>query len=192
MPELRPATSTDVDAICATVAAAFAADPAWSFMLGSGNTAGMQAFAKVLLLPRVERGTAWIADDGQAVAMWDRIPGPADPDDANAARWADFRAEVGEQAGRRITAYEHALEAVAPPRPIWYLGVLATHPDAQGRGLASALLARGVAAAADDGWDCWLETSTLANKEFYARRGFTTQSAVEVPGGPMTWWLRRR
>ncbi len=35
------------------------------------------------------------------------------------------------------------------------------------------------------------ETSTPANKAFYAGRGFTEGVAVDIPGGPPTWWLRR-
>ncbi len=87
--------------------------------------------------------------------------------------------------------YEAALDAVGPVRPYWYLGVLATHPDHQGRGLATTVLRPGLAAADAEGWDCWLETSTPANKAFYAGRGFTGSVAVDIPGGPPTWWLRR-
>jgi hypothetical protein len=47
------------------------------------------------------------------------------------------------------------------------------------------------AAAAADGWDCWLETSVPGNKSFYAGRGFTDARPFDIPGGPPTWWLRR-
>jgi ketosteroid isomerase-like protein len=50
----------------------------------------------------------------------------------------------------------------------------------------------GIQAADSEGWDCWLETSSLANKAFYAGRGFTDAVAIDIPGGPPTWWLRRR
>ena len=41
------------------------------------------------------------------------------------------------------------------------------------------------------GTDCCLETSTVANKAFYGRRGFTDVTDVMIAGGPPTWWLRR-
>ncbi|MHB1164467.1 MAG: GNAT family N-acetyltransferase [Candidatus Nanopelagicales bacterium] len=188
---VRLAMPADVDPVAAMVARAFATDPAWSFMLGPGNFRAMEAFARTLLMPRIARATAWVTDDCAAVAMWDRcaVDEPADED--HGARWAAFRAEVGEDVSARLDAYEAGLRSGAPARPYWYLGVLATHPDAQGRGLASAVLVPGRSAADAEGWDCWLETSTPANKAFYAGRGFVDSVPVDVAGGPPTWWLRR-
>jgi GNAT superfamily N-acetyltransferase len=187
---VRLAGLEDVDAVAEAVTAAFANDPAWSFIVGTGNPGAMNAFARALLIPRINGSTAWITDDCTTVAMWDRraVPGPLDDEDA---WWAAFRVEVGEDIWARLDAYDKALEARAPAEPYWYLGVLATHPDHQGRGLATAVLQPGLAAADHEGWDCWLETSTPANKTFYAGRGFTEGIAIDVPGGPPTWWLRR-
>lgn len=193
------------------MAAAFADDPAWTFMLGPGQTGqpgqpgSADAFARALLLPRIRTGTAWVTDDCSAVAMWDRRPEPDRDDDARDAHdakappdptvapdpWPAFRGQVGEDVCARIEAYEAAVAAVQPARPFWYLGVLATHPDVQGRGLATAVMRPGLDRAAADGWDCWLETSTERNRRFYAGRGFTQSRAVDIPGGPPTWWLRR-
>jgi GNAT superfamily N-acetyltransferase len=189
--EVRPATLADADAIATMVATAFAEDPAWSFMIPPGNAAARQAFARYLLVPRIHRGTAWVTDDCTAVAMWDRRSNGDDLDEADDGWWAGYRAEVGDAIWERLETYDGALGAVGPERPFWYLGVLATHPDHQGRGLATAVLQPGLAAADAEGWDCWLETSTPGNKTFYAGRGFTHSVAVDIPGGPPTWWLRR-
>lgn len=192
MTSVRLATMTDVDVITATVAAAFATDPGWSFMIGEGRVDEMRAFARALLMPRVGRGTAWVTDDCTAVAMWDRVAIDHEPDADHDERWAAFREEVGEGIWQRVAAYDDAVGAEKPARPHWYLGVLATLPAAQGRGLATAVLQPALAAAAADGWDCWLETSSPVNKAFYAGRGFTEGRAVDLPGGPPTWWLGHR
>ena len=188
---VRPATLADVDEVCATVAAAFADDPAWSFIIGSDNPATRHAFASRLLIPRIHRTTAWVTEDCTAVAMWDRrsTSGPLDDDEDE--WWSAFRIDVGAAISSRLDEYDRALGALNPREPYWYLGVLATHPDHQGQGLATAVLRPGLAAADADGWDCWLETSTPANKSFYAGRGFTDAVAVDIPAGPPTWWLRR-
>jgi GNAT superfamily N-acetyltransferase len=115
-----------------------------------------------------------------------------EPDADHDERWAAFREEVGEGIWQRVAAYDDAVGAEKPARPHWYLGVLATLPAAQGRGLATAVLQPALAAAAADGWDCWLETSSPVNKAFYAGRGFTEGRAVDLPGGPPTWWLGHR
>lgn len=80
---------------------------------------------------------------------------------------------------------------MGPLPPYWYLGVLATHPTAQRRGLAQAVIAPALALADAEGLDCWLETSKPANTGFYERRGFTERIEVAVPAGPLTWWMRR-
>jgi GNAT superfamily N-acetyltransferase len=186
---VRVAIEGDRGAVVATVSRAFVGDPAWDFILGAGNDRAARAFAGALFDGRFGRGTVWLADDGAAVAMWDRVaPERAEP---GVDPWPGFRAEVGEQVWSQLSAYDDAVKTSAPPRPYWYLGVLATHPDRQGEGLASAVLAPGLARAAEDGWDCWLETSKPTNKPFYAARGFT--ESVDVVGleGPATWWLRR-
>ena len=102
-----------------------------------------------------------------------------------------FREIVGERIWERVERYEAAVASAAPASPFWYLGVLATDPDRQSRGLATSVIAPGIAAADSDGWDCWLETSTPANKAFYARRGFTRSVPVDDAVIPPTWWLSR-
>lgn len=190
MSEVRLATTDDVDAIIGTVVEAFDADPAWAFIIGDDKAARV-AFARTLLLPRLGLGTVWVADDGAAVAMWDRRAPIERGGAARDAAWREFRAEVGDAVWHQLEAYEEALEPPAPSTPYWYLGILATRPGAQGLGLATAVLQPGFDAADADGWDCWLETSTTGNKAFYGRRGFTESRAVSAPELPPTWWLRR-
>jgi GNAT superfamily N-acetyltransferase len=74
---------------------------------------------------------------------------------------------------------------------IEYLGVLATHPARQGEGLATAVLTPILDEADRLGIACCLETSTMKNRRFYERRGFTHATEIILPGGPPTWWLRR-
>lgn len=189
MTTVRLGTLADLDAVVDTVARAFVGDPAWDFMFEPGDGAGTRAFATLLYVGRVRRGTVWITDDASAVAMWDRVDGSTHGgmDDL----WQDFRTAAGPEAVARVEAYDAAVKSLQPPAPFWYLGVLATHPDHQGRGLATAVLAPGLAEADTAGWDAWLETSKPANKSFYAGRGFTEVHPVEIPDGPPTWWIRR-
>lgn len=190
-PLVRLAVADDVDATASMVARAFANDPAWSFLIPDDDGPGREAFAQALLLPRLSRGTAWVVDDHSAVAMWDRrSAGPTDPA-AHEAAMATFREIVSERIWARVERYEEAVASAAPAPPFWYLGVLATDPDRQGRGLATSVIAPGIAAADSEGWDCWLETSKPANKAFYERRGFTRSVPVVDAVIPSTWWLCR-
>ena len=69
--------------------------------------------------------------------------------------------------------------------------MLATRPDRQGQGRASTVMDAVLERADTEGIDCCLETSTVKNKEFYGRRGFTDVTEVRIVSGPPTWWLRR-
>ena len=186
---VRVATAADRAAVVATTVAAFAADPAWAFILGDAYDRVAPLFAGALFDQRVEQGTVWVASDASSVAMWDR-PGGPDPRVRDRA-WAAFHGSAGADVEARLSAYDGALEAVGPKQPFWYLGVLATHPAAAGRGGATRVLQPGLARADADGLPTALETSSLANREFYARRGFTRSTEVSIAGGPPTWWLVR-
>lgn len=185
----RPATAADREAVVGTVVAAFAQDPAWRFMLGDDYDRLAPLFAGALVDLRLPDGTVWLAQEGTSVALWES-PGGVPRERAERV-WAEFRAEAGEGTVQRVDAYDDALALVTPREPHWYLGVLATRPERQGEGLASAVLAPVLAWADHDGLPCCLETSTPGNKAFYAGRGFTAAVPVAVPDGPPTWWLTR-
>jgi GNAT superfamily N-acetyltransferase len=188
---VRRATSDDRERVLDTVVAAFATDPAWAFITGGDVARVAPHFAAALFDARVAHGTVWVTDDCRGVAMWaDRTGEPAE-DELAARVWSDYRATVGEEAWAGLQRYDDALETYAPPRPYWYLGVLATHPSAQGTGLATSVLQPVFDVADAAGLDCWLETSVPANTAFYERRGFTERVQVDAEGLPTTWWMRR-
>ncbi|MGH9016491.1 MAG: GNAT family N-acetyltransferase [Acidimicrobiales bacterium] len=190
MDDVRRATSADRPAVTSWVAAAFAQDPAWLYLLGHDYDRLAPAFAGALFDLRVGSDDVWIAGDG-ATALWEPPARPrmmpAQADEV----WNAFRALAGEAVARRLAEYGRAVDAVRTTEPHWYLGVLATRPDRQRHGLASAVIAPVVAAADAAGVPCCLETSTVGNKSFYARRGFTEATDVSIEGGPPTWWLLR-
>jgi GNAT superfamily N-acetyltransferase len=84
------------------------------------------------------------------------------------------------------------LERAHPPKPPhFYLAVLGTDPEAQGRGLGSALL-RGVLDQCDqDGIGAYLESSKESNIAFYARHGFRVLAPIELLRGPTMWKMWR-
>jgi GNAT superfamily N-acetyltransferase len=188
---VRRATPEDRAAVVATVMDAFREDPAWAFMTGGDYDRISPLFAGALFDSRVDAGGVWLADDTAAVSLWDRHDEHASPPDHSTALWDEYRDAVGETSWALLKAYEDALAVARPRGAYWYLGVLATRPDRRRQGLADAVVAPVLSVADRDGLDCWLETSTLANRGYYERRGFAVAADVEVPGGPTTWWMRR-
>ena len=140
---------------------------------------------------RVASQNVWVTDDLAAVAMWDS-PGKRDAAPAyTRSVWTRYRAIAGEDACERLAGYNEAVGAVSAAEHCWYLGVLATQPQRQREGLATAVLMPILEQADRNGIACCLETSTADNRRFYERRGFTQATEIVLPGGPPTWWLRR-
>ncbi len=202
--QVRPAGPADRPQVVATIVAAFEFYPAWRFFAGPDAAAASTALAGYFFDKRAAAGTVWMTGGAEAVALWDAPAAAAAPAAAGgpaaAARGPagpagelerSFRAAAGEQVWARMARYDEAVAAARPRGPLWYLGVLATRPGCQGRGLAGRVLAPALAAADAQRLPCGLETSTQANCEYYRRHGFAVTAEVPVPGGPATWWLQR-
>jgi GNAT superfamily N-acetyltransferase len=190
-PVVRRALPAERDGVVATVAAAFAEDPGWAFILGEEYERLAAPFVVALFDLRVASQNVWVTDDLAAVAMWN-APRERDRAPSHAERvWARYHAVAGKEASERLARYHEAVGSVAPAQPHWYLGVLATHPQRQRQGLASAVLTPVLHEADRLGLTCGLETSTEQNRRFYERRGFTQVTDIVLPGGPPTWWLHR-
>ena len=190
-PVIRQALPDERPGVVATVAAAFAEDPGWAFILGREYRRLAAHFVGALFDVRVASQNVWVTDDLAGVAMWD-FPGKSDAAPGYAESvWARYRAIAGEDAFDRLARYNDAIAATSPAECHWYLGVLATDPERQREGLATAVLTPILGEADRHGIACCLETSTADNRSFYERRGFTQATEIVLPGGPPTWWLRR-
>jgi len=191
MPNVRVAQTDDREAVTAVVSAAFADDPAWSFLLGDDYDELAPLFAGALFDTRVSTGGVWVTSDVAAVAMWEPLGGDTPRPVGSEQIWKAYRAVVDVPTWERLCAYERAVDSVRPSTPYWYLGVLACRPERQGEGLATAVMTPVLQRADGEGVGCCLETSTSSNKLFYERRGFTQATPVHIASGPPTWWLAR-
>jgi GNAT superfamily N-acetyltransferase len=190
-PVIRQALPEERSGVVTTVAAAFAEDPGWAFILGEEYGRLAAHFVGALFDVRVASQNVWVTDDLAAVAMWDP-PGKSNAALAYAESvWTRYRAIAGEDAFERLARYRDAVAGVSPAELYWYLGVLATDPERQREGLATAVLTPILEEADRLGIACCLETSTADNRRFYERRGFTQATEVVLSDGPPTWWLRR-
>ena len=177
-----------------TAVRAFALDPFIRDLMPDDDRyeSDATAFFGLLFDVRLAGGDVWCTDDCVAVAQW-TAPGG----NRLGGAWVDeqFDAAAGvvhPVTYERIEQLDDLLAPTWPAAPHWYLGVLATHPDWQGRGLASALLAPVLSAADGDELDAYLVTATRSNVTFYRRHGFDVHVEVDLPDGPRVWMLTRR
>ncbi len=85
-----------------------------------------------------------------------------------------------------------AIEKQNPKQPHWYLAILGTEPEAQGRGIGSALLQPILERCDKQGATAYLESSKQSNIPFYQQRGFEVIGEISVPDGPTVWPMLRR
>jgi ribosomal protein S18 acetylase RimI-like enzyme len=92
---------------------------------------------------------------------------------------------------REIIEGLEAIDRAHPRPPHYYLAVLGTDPDAQGRGIGSALMRPTLETCDRDEVPAYLESSKERNIDFYARHGFRVTAEIELPDGPRVWSMWR-
>ncbi|GAA4607057.1 hypothetical protein GCM10023107_79500 [Actinoplanes octamycinicus] len=149
-----------------TLVATFVEDPVirWCFPDDASYPAQAGAFFGYLFDKRVGLGNIFLAEGGNAVAIWEPPTDGAVAPVAAPSMPADVQ--------QRLDAYDRMMHALLPAEPYWYLGVLGTHPDHHGRRLGHAVMAEGLKRAADAGLPAVLETATEGNVRMYQRAGW--------------------
>jgi len=85
-----------------------------------------------------------------------------------------------------------AVQKEHPKTPHWYLQVLGTEPELQGRGIGSALLEPVLRSCDQNQTPAYLESSKERNISFYENKGFKVERKIKVPfGGPDLWLMWR-
>lgn len=121
-------------------------------------------------------------DDGSSVAVW-VPPGVEVVAGDGPVRFTPALVAEGPLAAS-ISVFEFA-ERLHPPEPHWYLELLGTARERQGRGTGSALVRRILDRCDADGVPAWTWSSNPRNLPFYARLGFEVGGPVTVPGTPL-------
>jgi GNAT superfamily N-acetyltransferase len=195
MASVRPATTHDLPRIGRALAAAFETDPIWHWLTPDLDHYRRRApafFAADARLRLGPHGRVLVSDDLGGCAIW------CAPDHwkGTLTETARMLAPSGRLLGRRLLDGVRAIGAIEKAHtqdpPHWYLSVLGTDPDHQGKGIGSALI-RAVTDECDrDGIPAYLESSKEANLAFYSRHGFVADEPMRLPkGGPLLWPMWR-
>jgi ribosomal protein S18 acetylase RimI-like enzyme len=138
---------------------------------------------------------AYLDDHLAGVALW-QPPGRFPLSTLRKARMAPALLRAALAAPRAFPGFARsgaALERAFPDEPVWYLETLGIQPNAQRRGVGTALLAAGLATVDADHVACHLHTSDEANLAYYRRWGFelTYPGFPAGPGGPTYYGMTR-
>ena len=196
VPHARHATRADAARLGRALAEAFRTDPVWRWI--APDRARWDAHAQASFTADVrsalQKGHVYTTDDRAGAAMW------SPPGVGRGIDLAKLRSglAVARLLGPRRLApglrILQAMEKAHPRREHWYLAMLGTHPDHQGRGVGSAVLTPVLDRCDRDGTPAYLESSNPANVPFYEHHGFVVTGSIQVAGSPPidTMWREPR
>ncbi|MBL8554969.1 MAG: GNAT family N-acetyltransferase [Phenylobacterium sp.] len=177
--KIRLAATDDKAAVLDTLMLAFAGDPCLRFVLDTPDKLlrGFHRFAGGMGGAAVDLGSAWLAEDGAAAALW--LPPGVGPDRDS------MLGVVGEMAREEklptLGEVGDAMEQYHPAEPHWYLAMIGVDPAQQGRGWGSAVLKESLRRIDEAGATAYLESSNPRNVPLYERFGFEVMGFVQ-PG----------
>ncbi len=193
-PAIRRARSEDIPQLAAVLARAFFDDPvaSWAWKPEDLRLAALERFQATRIRQLIVHEEVWCSEDLACAALW-----------APPGHWHATLSETAQLLPsfmrRRLFARMpmvaigwEKLERGHPRKPPhFYLAVLGTDPEAQGRGIGSAVL-RGVLDQCDrDGVAAFLESSKESNIAYYSRHGFRVTEEVRLMRGPSMWRMWR-
>ena len=181
---VRRATTEDLDGLTATLTAAFANDPVWSWAFPDQQ--GLAAWGRLLIGSALRYRWVWTIDDYAAAAVW-IPPGGVELTEEEAAQVEPMLDDlIGPRAGEILDLVER-FDANHPAEPAhYYLSLLGTHPSHRGKGLGMALLARNLETIDAEGFPAYLESTNAANNKRYEGQGFRQVGSFSRPDGQVT------
>lgn len=182
-PTVDAAAADRKDDIYRTLMLAFASDPMmrWTLPGAAAFTKAAPLFFDAYGGRAFAEGTALMANDGEAAALW--LPPGVDPDGDGmaAAMGAHARAERLEQG---MPIFEQ-MAAYHPKEPCWYLTVIGADPAHMGKGLGGALLGHILETCDARGEVAYLESSNPRNISLYERHGFEVMGRIQAGTSPV-------
>ncbi len=185
---VRLATQDDVPALSAALSRAFYDDPvsSWALPGERRRLAQGERFYRERLRTLLREEMVFCDEARAGAALWA-------PHDRWRAPLAEIvRIRILTRRSLLFLAGAHRMEQQHPSGPHYYLNILGVSPEAQGRGLGSALLAPMLERCDREGVGAYLESSKERNLAFYGRHGFRVTGEMRFPlGGPRLWLMWR-
>ncbi len=181
--ETRLATRDEMPQTVACIVAAFITDPLARFAWPSPHDYlhAMPSCTRELAAGSFEHGSAIVSANFGGAALW--LPPAVHPN-----------AEALERVFRDTAKPEHLDDVLAtfekmgerhPDEPHWHLPMIGVEPNAQNRGIGSALMSYGVSRCDQEGMLAYLESSNPRNISLYERHGFEVMGEIRVGEAPL-------
>lgn len=193
-PGVRRVAPGDIRALADMLGRAFWDDPVvcWAWRPERLRMKAMKRFWATRMRQLMGGEELWATEDLASAALW-APPGASHSTLRETAMLVPCFMHPQLAARGPLVGYGwDRLERAHPLKPQhYYLAVLGTEPDAQGRGLGSAVLAPVLERCDNDQVGAYLESSKERNVAFYARHGFRVLAEIRLPRGPLMWRMWR-
>ncbi len=192
--DVRRARAQDAPALARMLARAFEDDPvaSWAWRPPHLRLDALTRYQAIRIRHLLEHDEVWTTAELDCAALW------APPGEwrntllQEAAYIPAFRPPRLLARMPLVAAGWFGMELKHPSKPPhWYLAVLGTEPERQGRGLGSAVMGPVLERCDSDGVGAYLESSKESNIAFYARHGFRVTREIRLLRGPTMWAMWR-
>lgn len=191
----RAATLSDVEPVADALVRAFEDDPLMMYLFRSDQ--GRRKKSRLFFVSDARRaiekdkGRVDTNDDAgtKGGAIW-FAPGQWRTGGMELFGQIPMLFRMGVETPRALTVL-NLVEKVHPKEPHWYLAVLGTDPEYQGKGIGSALMAPVLSKCDEEGVPAYLESSKERNIPFYERHGFKVTNELQIKNGPSLWPMWR-
>jgi GNAT superfamily N-acetyltransferase len=183
----RKATAVDLPDVTDTLALAFYDDPVFMWWIDdeSRRRQLLPGFFGAFATSYLAYDQIYTVDEGVSAALW--APPGAEDDEELPTVLGEVVAEYAE----RLFEIFGLMEEKHPAEPHYYLFVLGTRAEWQGRGLGSSLMAPVLETCDRDRVPAYLEATSERNKQLYLRHGFEVVDEIPLRDGPTMWPMWR-
>lgn len=192
MPNVETASKDKREKAMSTLVLGFSADPIARFFFADPVrylTTGRR-FLDAFGGRAFDHGTAFVANDCRAVALW--LPPGVSPDEETMGAISEEEIALRPEMAEAAAGLFEGMAKYHPHEPHWYLPLIAADPSAMGQGLGAALMKHVLARCDQDGVVAYLESSNPRNISLYERHGFRIMGEIKSAGAPvMTPMLRQ-
>jgi GNAT superfamily N-acetyltransferase len=183
----RKASAADLPDVTDTLALSFYDDPVLMWVIDDGTRRRelLPGFFGAVAQSYLAFDELYAVDEGVSAAVW-APPGAEDDEGLPTVLGA-----VVEEYEERLSEILGLMEEKHPTEPHYYLFLLGTRSEWQGRGLGSSLMAPVLEACDRDRVPAYLEATSERNRQLYLRHGFEVTDEIPLPDGPMMWPMWR-
>lgn len=181
----RKATPDETRAVAEALAAGFFDDPVigWAWTEPERRREILPDFFELWVVGCMEYDEVYTIPDLSGAALW-MPPRVQRAFDENAEAFAIDVERAARESAPAVMELLTLLDDNHPHEPHYYLPIMATRPERQGRGIGSALLDTVLEQCDREALPAYLEATSARNESLYARHGFHTIGELPLPDGP--------